>query len=47
VTTTHRTITETEYYIQIPLHKREYHRAHKNVAGTRQNYHFPTRERTV
>jgi len=23
VITTHRTITETEYYIHIPLHKRE------------------------
>jgi len=47
VTTTHRTITETEYYVQIPFRKREYHRADKNVAGTRQNYHFHTRERSV
>ena len=47
VTTTHGTITETEYYIQIPLHKGEYHSADKNVAGTRQNDHFHTREGTA
>ena len=29
VATTHKVVTETEYYVQMPLHKREYHRADK------------------